>query len=409
MFSRCDPDCSFLFKLALEIGFFCILMPYFSLPLGSMAARKNGVRVEFDQLGQIQLPAWAYWGAATVRATEGRSVSGMTVSARLVSSIALICRSSVLSLCEAGLLELRIAQAVSQAADEILSGQWSDQFIVDSLQPDLARALVINVAEVLANRACETLGGNVGAYEIVCINKHILLGLTEEDVFCCALRIATLSALTELEPCLLDTERLLRRKALELDAKTFNGYGSSVQRTHKRLGETAAALLELNLLRLTDAELPSTLATRTIERIAELTGMKYRLADECLRGGHISADFVGLSGCVRELFLVIARIASDLRNRSGSYAIADAVADAVIAGSYQVCGADTSVAMCAQDSALPVQMFANIAYSLLQNVEMTVRCVRLFNKEFLSALSCKAASQAVPGVPAVNVCTSMTL
>jgi aspartate ammonia-lyase len=297
-------------------------------------------------------------------------------------------------MCEAGLVETRIAQAISQAADEILTGLWADQFVVDALQPRMGKALAYNVSEVLANRASETLGGEIGTYDLVSARKHALLGLSSDDVFCCAVRIAALSAFADLEPALLDTERLLRRKALELDAKTFNGYGSSVQRTHKRLSETASALLELNLLRVSDSELPSTLANRTIDRITDLTGAKYRLADECLRFGHISADFVGLSGCLRELILVIARIASDLRAGSEVHAIADVV----IAGSYQVCGTDATVAMCAQDSSLPVQMFGNIAHSLLASIEITTRCVKLFNKQFLGKLVSKGAPNAVPAV-----------
>lgn len=348
-----------------------------------MVARKNGVRTETDPSGEVQLPAQAYWGTRTVRATENLQISKQFVNQRLVNAFVVICKCSTLTLCEAGLIENRIAQAISQAADEILAGTWTDHLIVDPLQPNVARALACNVAEILANRAAETLGGTIGKYDLVSPEQHVLLGLSLDDVFCTALRIAAVSAMSELEPALLDTERLLRRKALELDSPAFNGYGSSVQRSHRRLSDTAASLLELNLVKLSESEWPASITLRTIERVNEVVGNgRFRLADDCLRMAQISSDFVGLSGSLRELMLVIARIASDLRNSTAL----DAMADTVIGASYQICGADACISLCAQDSRMPIQIFANVAYSLLNASDVTVHCVRLFNQHFVRPL-----------------------
>ena len=148
-----------------------------------MVGRKNELRTERDQLGEVQIPAGAYWGIATARSCQGLAVSTFPPHPRLLDAIILVKRSAALANGDAGRISERIARAIAQAADEIIAGQWRDHFIVDPFQPGSQTALLNNVDEVLANRAAEIIGGTVGTYSLVDPHKHVGLWQSPQDVF----------------------------------------------------------------------------------------------------------------------------------------------------------------------------------------------------------------------------------
>ena len=129
----------------------------------------------------------------------------------------LVKKSSAFANSSIGKLEQSVAKSITQAADEILSGQWREQFVADTFQFGSGVSIIANVDEVLANRATQLLGGALGTYEFVHPQQHVALGQSSADVFPTAMRVALLLSWRELEPVLLDLERLLRRKSLEFE------------------------------------------------------------------------------------------------------------------------------------------------------------------------------------------------
>src|SRR5690349_7924341 len=155
-------------------------------------------RVERDPLGELQVPAEAYYGVQTQRAVENFPISGLKAPAALVTATVLIKQACARA--NAGLerLDAAVADAIVSAADEVLAGQLRDQFVVDVYQAGAGTSHNMNANEVLANRASEILGGRRGEYTRVHPNDHVNMGQSTNDVYPTATRLALLLMLPEL-------------------------------------------------------------------------------------------------------------------------------------------------------------------------------------------------------------------
>src|ERR671917_1689730 len=152
-------------------------------------------RVERDPLGEKAVPASALYGIQTLRAAENFPVSGLKPLPAFVDGVIWIKRSAALTHKETGRLEPRLADAIVRAADEVLSGQHRDQFIVDVYQAGAGTSHNMNCNEVLANRANEILGSARGTYQPVHPNDHVNMAQSTNDVIPTAMRLAALATL----------------------------------------------------------------------------------------------------------------------------------------------------------------------------------------------------------------------
>src|SRR3954468_17828206 len=116
-------------------------------------------RTERDPLGELNVPAEAYYGVQTARAVENFPISGLRAPADLVTATILVKKAAAQANAALGRLETSVAAAITAAADEILRGALRDQFIVDVYQAGAGTSHNMNANEVLANRAAELLGG----------------------------------------------------------------------------------------------------------------------------------------------------------------------------------------------------------------------------------------------------------
>ena len=152
-------------------------------------------RIERDPLGEKAVPASALYGIQTLRAAENFPISGLRPIPVFVDAVVWIKRSAALVHKQTGRLEPRLADAIVQAADEILGGQHRDQFIVDVYHSGAGTSHNMNCNEVLANRANEILGSARGTYRPVHPNDHVNMAQSTNDVIPTAIRLATLATL----------------------------------------------------------------------------------------------------------------------------------------------------------------------------------------------------------------------
>ena len=129
-------------------------------------------RTEKDSIGSKHVPEEVYYGVQSLRAAENFRITGLTMHPEIINSLAYIKKAAAITNCEVGLLEKKIANAIVQACDEIISGKFHDNFIVDPIQGGAGTSLNMNANEVIANRAIEILGGQKGDYTIVHPNQH---------------------------------------------------------------------------------------------------------------------------------------------------------------------------------------------------------------------------------------------
>src|SRR3954462_5578768 len=157
----------------------------------------EGFRTERDPLGDLAVPADAYYGVRTARAVANFPISGLHAPADLVTATILIKKAAAETNAVLGRLELWVAGALTAAADAILSGALRDQFVVDIYQAGAGTSHNMNTNEVLANRAAELLGDVKGSYARVHPNDHVNMGQSTNDVFPTATRLALLIVLPD--------------------------------------------------------------------------------------------------------------------------------------------------------------------------------------------------------------------
>src|SRR3954469_25202270 len=222
-------------------------------------------RTERDPLGELQVPAAAYYGVQTARAVENFPISGLRAAADLVTATILIKKAAAEANAQLGRLDRDVANAIVRAADEILDGRLRDQFVVDVYQAGAGTSHNMNANEVLANRAAELLGEPRGRYTRVHPNDHVNMGQSTNDVFPTATRLALLIGMRPLVDAARGLASALREKAgafahvLKVgrthlqDAvpmtlgQEFGGFAACIERGADDVEQAAEQLKEVNL------------------------------------------------------------------------------------------------------------------------------------------------------------------
>src|SRR5262245_60683177 len=222
-------------------------------------------RIERDPLGELRVPAEAYYGIQTQRAVENFPISDLRAPAPLVTATVLVKQACARANASLGRLEHAVADAIVRAADEILSGRFRDQFVVDVYQAGAGTSHNMNANEVLANRAGEILGDPKGSYTRVHPNDHVNMGQSTNDVFPTATRLALLLGAPPLVAAAHALAESLAQKADEFadvlktgrthlqDAvpitlgQEFSGYAECVRRGAEDVAHASEQLEELNL------------------------------------------------------------------------------------------------------------------------------------------------------------------
>src|SRR5947209_12071780 len=116
---------------------------------------ETGFRIECDSMGEMKVPADAYYGAQTARAVENFPVSNLRFSRQFIRALGLIKKHAAITNAELGLLPQRMSDAIQKAAQEVMDGKLDDQFVVDVFQTGSGTSTNMNANEVIANRAAE--------------------------------------------------------------------------------------------------------------------------------------------------------------------------------------------------------------------------------------------------------------
>jgi aspartate ammonia-lyase len=199
------------------------------------------MRTEKDSLGELEVPAEAYYGAQTQRAVENYPISGYRAHPLLIRAMGMIKKAAALANQELGLLDTKRARAIIRASEEVIAGKLDDQFVVDVYQAGAGVSFHMNTNEVVANRAVEILGGRRGQYELCHPNDHVNFGQSTNDVFPTAMRLATILLLEELLDALGELERSLARKGKAFDHILKSGRTHLMDAVPVRLGQEFAA------------------------------------------------------------------------------------------------------------------------------------------------------------------------
>ena len=292
-------------------------------------------RIEKDSMGEVRVPAKAYYGAQTRRAVENFPVSGQRMPMPVLYAIALVKGLAAEVNAGLGILPTSLAEAISRAAREVLEGKFDDQFPVDVFQTGSGTSTNMNVNEVLANRANELLGKPLGGNAPVHPNDQVNRCQSSNDVIPSAIRIAARRELSDrLLPALAALRDALSGKAAEFSdvlkigrthlqdavpvtlGQEFSGYASQIDHGIRRVRATFADLEELPLGGTavgTGLNAHPEFAARTIAEIARATGIPFRPAENRFEAMGAQDPLVSASGALKGVAASQMKIAHDLR------------------------------------------------------------------------------------------------
>ncbi len=291
-------------------------------------------RVERDPLGELPVPAEAYYGVQTQRAVENFPISGLTAPPPLVTATVLVKQACARANGSLGRLDAGVAGAIDTAAGEILAGRFRDQFVVDVYQAGAGTSHNMNANEVLANRAGELLGEPKGTYRRVHPNDHVNMGQSTNDVFPTATRLAILLVLPDLAVAathladalddksrafarILKTGRTHLQDAVPITfGQEFGGYAANVRHALEELRRSAQALHELNLGATavgTGLNAGDEFTAAAIVNLSRATSLSLVPARNRFRVTQSMGDVLAYSGALRRLAVEVDKVASDLR------------------------------------------------------------------------------------------------
>ena len=173
------------------------------------------MRKEHDFLGELEVADELYYGVQTIRALENFHITGKHLDQDFIKALAMVKKASALANMKTGRLNVSIGKAIVQAADEVIEGQFADQFPVDPIQGGAGTSVNMNMNEVIANRANELLGGEKGGYTRVHPNDHVNMAQSTNDVIPTA---GKLTVLDLMKPLLAELDRLKRELTIKATA-----------------------------------------------------------------------------------------------------------------------------------------------------------------------------------------------
>jgi fumarate hydratase class II len=289
----------------------------------------DGYRIEKDSLGEMKVPADALYGAQTQRAVENFPISGQRFGRRFIQALGTVKKCAAQANAELGTVEATIAGAVAQAAGEVTTGRWDDQFVLDVYQTGSGTSTNMNANEVIAHRATEILGAPVHP------NDHVNASQSSNDVIPTAIHIATRVAIEEeLVPALGHLRAALEDKARAFDGvvksgrthlmdatpvrlgQEFKGYAVQVAKGIERVQRASEELAELALggtATGTGINTHPEFAAATIRRISEETRLPFREADDHFEAQGAKDAAVSTAGALNTVAAGLMKIADDIR------------------------------------------------------------------------------------------------
>ncbi len=385
-------------------------------------------RTERDSLGELVVPAEALYGVQTQRAVQNFPISGLKPWRAFIWSMAVIKRAAAEVHKDLGMLESGKAEAIAQAAQEVMDGLWDAQFVVDPFQAGAGTSHHMNVNEVIANRATQFLGGELGEYRVH-PNDDVNMAQSTNDVIPTAIRLGVLWRLDELLGVVNMLAEVLFQKSMEFDeviksgrthlqdavplrlGQEFGAYAMAVERDGVRIKRAADELRRLGIggtATGTGLNAHPEYHARMVNRLAVLTGLELHQSENLFESMQSMADAADFSASLRTLAITLTRVANDFRLLSSGPAtgldeirlppvqpgssimpgkVNPVLAEMLNMAMFHVQGCDHCVALAAQAGQLELNvMMPIIAHNLFESMQVTIGAVQAFTEKCVIGL-----------------------
>lgn len=371
------------------------------------------MRIEKDFLGTKEVPDEAYYGIQTMRAVENFPITGQRLHPELIRAMAIVKKGAAIANMELSRLYGPKGEAMVQAAEEIIAGQWQDQFIVDPIQGGAGTSINMNTNEVIANRALEIMGKDKGSYVDISPNNHVNMAQSTNDAFPTAIHIATLSMIEQLLVAMRELQQSFQVKADEFDTvikmgrthlqdavpirlgQEFQSYARVLGRDIRRVEATKENLLHINMGATavgTGLNADPRYIVRVAEILADISGFPVVASDHLVDATQNTDAYTEVSAALKICMMNMSKVANDIRlMASGPYAgLGELVLPARQPGSsimpgkvnpvmcevvnqiaFQVIGNDHTICLASEAGQLELNVMEPVlVYNLLQSLEI---------------------------------------
>ncbi len=386
------------------------------------------MREEHDSIGVVSLPENAYYGVQSHRARENFPMTGRLMHPYMIDALVQIKKAAAIANQRAGTLKPEIASAIIRACDEILHGKMRDQFIVDPIQGGAGTSANMNANEVVANRACEILGGRKGDGSVH-PNDHVNMAQSTNDVFPSAGKLAALrlteALLSALDRLISAFDRKARENARVLklgrtqlqDAvpmylgQEFKAHADALRRCANRIVRTRNELFELNLGATaigTSINASGGYLDCVVDVLADLISQPVKAADNLIDATQNADSFAAISSAVKNCALVMSKIANDMRllssgpcggieelqlpaRQPGSSImpgkINPVIPEVVTQAAFLVAGNDVTISMAVEAGQLELNAFEPVIfYCLFESLEVLTHAADTFRERCVAGI-----------------------
>lgn len=386
----------------------------------------TGFRLEHDSLGEIEVPADAYYGVQSLRAQDNFHITGVPMShfPRLINALAYVKMAAAEANASLGMLDETKSRAIVRACEELLSGKLHDQFIVDVVQGGAGTSANMNANEVVCNRALELLGHQKGQYEFLHPLNDVNMSQSTNDVYPSALNIALILDLRELIDAMQHVQKAFAKKGREFadilkmgrtqlqDAvpmtlgQEFTAWSVMIGEDVQRVDEAEDLVFEINMGATaigTGLNSHPDYTRAVTEKLIERTTLNLKTSPDLVEATQDTGVYVQLSGVLKRVAVKLSKICNDLRLLSsgprcglneinlppmqpGSSImpgkVNPVIPEVVNQVAFAVVGHDVTVAMASEAGQLELNVMEPvIAYSLFQSINMLRRaCITLADK-----------------------------
>lgn len=293
-------------------------------------------RVESDLLGELQVPAEAYYGVQTQRAINNYKISGkhMCDYPEYVKAIAYVKLAAAEANHELGQLPDDVADAMCRACREIIDGKFHENFVTDMVQGGAGTSVNMNANEVIANRALELMGYEKGDYQHCWPNDHCNCGQSTNDVYPTTIRLTFIEMNKQLVAALERLVASFRKKGEEFknnikmgrtqlqdavpmtSGQEFTAFANTLEEEIGNLNRNVELMLEINMGATaigTGLNAVPGYAELCTKKLAELTGENFTLGKDLVEATPDTGDYVSYSGALKRLAVKLSKICNDLR------------------------------------------------------------------------------------------------
>ncbi len=390
-------------------------------------------RTETDMLGQVNIPDSAYYGINTARALENFNITGRSVNKKLILSIVTVKKAAAMANMHLKQLDKDKAQAIMSACDEVLAGEFSDQFLVDPLQGGAGTSTNMNVNEVVANRAAELLGAEKGDYHIIHPLNDVNMSQSTNDVYPTALRIAAIGELRATADAFAELQEAFQIKENEfadilklgrtqmMDAlpmmvgQEFGAWSKAIARDRWRIYKVEERLRQINIGGTaigTGMNASHKFIFLMTDLLQDMTGLGLARSEFPIDVTQNMDVFTEVSGLLKSAAVNLVKISGDLRLlgsgprggfgelnlpavQAGSTIMPGKVnpvmAEMISQISMKVMSNDFAITQAAMSGQLELNAFVPlIAESLLESLEILTKGVTLFREKCIEGITVNA-------------------